>query len=176
MRLTPVLAAALAAQLISSTARADIPPPDDQVKSCVEEAVTKRVLARAPALGPAPCRVVPPFEGPATYPAEAMGKRDAEQKSAGYTWICPLTRNYRDKALFCKLPEGMSAEDALHGPDPAPTTGAPTPGLGETTGKRGCAGCATGATPAPPLGALGLVMTVGAVLAVIRRRRRVPPA
>lgn len=165
------LLAPFTALTLAATARADIPPPDDQVKACVEAAVSRRIVARAPSLGPSPCRVVGPFSGPTSSPGEAASKRDAEQKSAGYTWVCPLTRSYRGDTLYCKLPEGMTAEDALRGADPAPAaapSGASSPP--DATKVRGCGGCDAGPGPASsPLAALALVGLVG--LAVGRRRR-----
>jgi MYXO-CTERM domain-containing protein len=181
MRMPLLVAVALASLLVPLTlavsARADVPPPDDQVKACVEAAVARRIVAKAPALGPSPCRVVGAFGGVTSSPGEAASKRDAEQKSAGYTWICPLTRSYREDTLYCKLPAGMTAEDALHGPDPGPasaSTAAPSTagaaGAGtDATKVRGCGGCDAGTGAPSPLGLAGLVGLLG--LAAARRRR-----
>lgn len=183
---TPLLVAALGSLLVPlalcASARADVPPPDDQVKACVEAAVARRIVAKAPSLGPSPCRVVGAYGGVVSSPGEASSKRNEEQKREGYTWICPLTRSYREDTLYCKLPEGMTAEDALRGPDPAPPAppSPPSPsgaaGAGtDATKVRGCGGCDAGAGPSSPLaplalpGLLGLVGLVG--LRAARRRR-----
>ncbi len=170
------LLAPFTALTLAATARADIPPPDDQVKACVEAAVSRRIVARAPSLGPSPCRVVGAYGGVVSSPGEASSKRNEEQKREGYTWICPLTRSYREDTLYCKLPEGMTAEDALRGPDPAPAPPSPPSPSGaagagtDATKVRGCGGCDAGPGPASsPLAALALVGLVG--LAVGRRRR-----
>lgn len=172
-------AALLVTLTLSTSARADIPPPDDQVKACVEAAVARRIVAKAPALGPSPCRVVGPFSGVSSSPGEASSKRDAEQKSAGYTWICPLTRNYRGDTLYCKLPAGMGADDALHGADPAPaapaTPAAPSGAVGapsDATNVRGCGGCdsAPGSASSSTLATLAILGLVG--ISAGRRRRR----
>lgn len=167
MRSTLALAAALTAvaltPIVSVTARADIPPPHEQVSACVEAAITRRIVAKESSLGPAPCRVVGPFAGASSSPGEAAGQRDNEQKREGYTWICPLTSSYRESTLYCKLPAGMTAEDALGGAEPGPA--------GELGKGRGCGSCDAGRGPTSPasLSVAGLAGLAG--LAVARRRR-----
>lgn len=154
-------------------ARADIPPPDEQVRDCVQAEVTKRIVAKDPALGPTPCRVVGPWKE-ATSPGEAASNRDAAQKAEGYTWICPLTRNYRGDVLYCKLPAGLAAEQALHGggseasPQVSPSGGSSQVSPSEATKVRGCGGCSSSGGSDAPLVGLGLV---GLAVAWVRRRR-----
>ncbi|MFO0640943.1 MAG: MYXO-CTERM sorting domain-containing protein [Polyangiaceae bacterium] len=154
-------------------ARADIPPPDEQVRDCVQAEITKRIVAKDPALGPSPCRVVGPWKE-ATSPGEAASNRDAAQKAEGYTWICPLTRNYRGDVLYCKLPVGLAAEQALHGggseasPQVSPSGGSSQVSPSEATKVRGCGGCSSRGGSDAPLVGLGLV---GLAMAWVRRRR-----
>lgn len=161
----PFVASSLVSLL--GVARADIPPPDDQVRDCVQAEITKRIVSKDPALGPSPCRVVGPWKE-ATSPGEAASNRDAAQKAEGYTWICPLTRNYRGDVLYCKLPAGLAAEQALHGggSETAPAASPASPS--EATKVRGCGGCSSGGGRGAPIAGIGFV-ALGA--AWLRRRR-----
>jgi MYXO-CTERM domain-containing protein len=135
----------------------------------VQAEITKRIVSKDPALGPSPCRVVGPLER-GDLPGEAASNRDAAQKAEGYTWICPLTRNYRGDVLYCKLPAGLAAEQALHGggSETAPAASPASPS--EATKVRGCGGCSSAPGSDAPLVAFGVV-ALGA--AWLRRRR--PP-